>query len=310
MLTFDADLVRTSLPWPELIGALRDMFASGCETPVRQHHHVGPAGETLLIMPAWRPGGLMGVKLVTVFPRNSERGLPSIAGLYALFDGETGAPLAVLDGGELTARRTAAASALAASWLARDDAATMTIVGTGRLSRNLVEAHASVRPIRKVFVWGRSPGKAREVTADLAASGFDATAASDLEAAVRHSDLVSCATLSREPLVRGAWLRPGCHLDLVGAFSPQMRETDADAWARADLIAVDTRDGARVEAGDILRAEAEGVDVRIAADLFDLARGAASGRSRADQITVFKSVGASLEDLAAAALVAKSVLGR
>lgn len=302
MLLLTADEVRARLPWTPLVQALRNAFAEGWEAPARQHYDIGPYGRTLLVMPAWQPGRMVGVKLVTVYPDNTARSLPSIAGLYVLFDGDTGVPRAVIDGAELTARRTAAASALAASYLAREDARTMTIVGTGRLSRNLVEAHMSVRPIEQVWIWGRQPEKTCQVVADLSATCARVAVAEHLEAAVRQSDVVSCATLSTEPLVHGHWLRPGTHLDLVGAFKPGMRETDAAVWSKADVIAVDTRDGARAEAGDLIFAEAEGISAfaRISADLFQLASGQSRGRRTSQDITVFKSVGTALEDLAAA----------
>jgi ornithine cyclodeaminase len=304
MLSLDAEQVKRALPWAALVEALREMFRAGCHVPPRHHHEIGDGvgPGTLLLMPAWQAGVGLGVKLVTVFPENARQSLPSVAGLYVLFDPATGFPMAILEGGELTARRTAAASALAASYLARKDAAVLTMVGTGRLSANLIEAHRSVRPIERVLVWGRDAAKARAVVEAL--PDIKASVASDLEDAVRQSDIVSCATLSAEPLVRGAWLRPGTHLDLVGAFKPTMRESDAEVWRRADLLAADTLEGARREAGDILLAEADGVPVfaRLHGTLAELTRGEAPGRTGDGQISVFKSVGTALEDLAAARL--------
>ena len=153
MLVLDAAETRSALPWDGLVKALGDMFAKGCVMPVRHHHEVevpGEADATLLLMPAWQPGAYIGVKMVSVFPGNQTRGLPAIHGSYLLSSGKTGELLAIVDGGELTARRTAAASALAARYLARPDARSMLMVGTGRLSANVIEAHASVRPIREV----------------------------------------------------------------------------------------------------------------------------------------------------------------
>ena len=202
------------------------------------------------------------------------------------------------------ARRTAAASALAADYLAREDARHLLVVGTGRLSRNLAAAHASVRPLSRVSVWGRDPEKAQAV-ADEIAEELDILAqpASDLEATVRDADIVSCATLSETPLVQGAWLKPGSHLDLVGAFKPTMRESDDEAVSRARVF-VDTREGAMKEGGDIVRALASGAleEDGIEADLFDLARGTHAVLRQSDDITLFKSVGAALEDLAGAIL--------
>lgn len=281
------------------------VFRGGCEAPLRHHHTVeseGNASGTMLLMPAWIPGRYLGVKLVNVFPDNGQRGLPAVQGTYALFAGETGQMLATLDGNELTTRRTVGASALAASYLAREDARTLLIVGTGRLARLMAQAHATVRPIRKVLIWGRDSAKAAEVAAELRADFAEVEAVADLAAAVGSADIVSCVTLSREPVVRGEWLRPGTHLDLVGGFTPQMREVDDDAIRRADVF-VDTQ-GALAEAGDIVVPMRTGVlkPSDILADLQQLTRGLHPGRSDGSQITLFKSVGASQEDLAAAIL--------
>jgi alanine dehydrogenase len=305
----DAAAVRASTPWPDLIAALRDLFREGCVLPPRHHHAFEIPGEregTLLLMPAWRPGAALGVKVVNVVPGNDARGLPAVAGVYLLFSATTGAPLALIDGAELTARRTAAASALAASFLARPDARRVVVVGTGRLAPELAAAHASVRPIAEVAVWGRNAAKAAALAARLRDElGVEAAPARDLEAAVRRADIVSCATTSAEPLVRGAWLAPGVHLDLVGGFTPAMREADDEAVRRA-RVWVDTLEGATREAGDIVQPLASGALARdtVAGDLFGLCRGEAPGRSGAAEITLFKSVGTALEDLAAAALVA------
>jgi ornithine cyclodeaminase len=306
MLLLDEAATRANLPMPALIAALRAMFAAGCEMPMRHHHTITtPTGEaaTLLLMPAWQAGRHLGVKIVGVFPGNSALGLPAVSGAYVLMSGSTGEIQANIDGGELTARRTAAASALAASFLAREDAHTLVIAGTGRLCANLAEAHCAVRPIRRVLVWGRNRDHARAAAGRIRLAGVTAEAVPDLAAAVQAADIVSCATLSSEPLVRGGWLRPGIHVDLVGAFTPSMRESDDEAMRRASVF-VDTRAGATKEAGDIVQAVASGAlkpgDIR--ADLFDLCRGAHGGRQSRDEITLFKSVGAALEDLAGAVL--------
>lgn len=313
MRQFDADAVALGLPYPDLVEALRATFRDGCEAPTRHHHTVpvpGEADATLLLMPAWRSGAYIGVKMVTVFPGNGARGLPGVMGTYMLLDGATGAPLALIDGQALTARRTAAASALAADYLAPGDATRLAMIGTGALAPALIEAHAAVRPIEHVTIWGRRPTRAAElagdVTADLAARrpGLSIAAASDLKTTVSGADIVSCATLSTDPLIEGDWLRPGQHLDLVGAFRPDMRESDDTAVTRARLF-VDTRDGAFAEAGDIVQPLAAGVISRddIVADLYDLTRGTIAGRTAASEITLFKSVGTALEDFAAAVLL-------
>lgn len=301
--------VARVLGYAALVDRLRDAFREGCELPVRHHHPVavpGGAPGMLLLMPAWTVGGHVGVKVVTVFPDNGARSLPSVMGSYLLMDATTGAPLALLDGRELTVRRTAAASALAASYLARPDAARLLVVGTGALAPHLARAHAAVRPIRETRVWGRDPAKAEALAASLRAEGIAAEAAPDLEAAAAEADLISCATLSKTPLVRGAWLRPGVHLDLVGGFTPDMREADDEAVRRASVW-VDTLAGATKEAGDLIRPIEAGVIARedIKGDLFSLCRGEAAGRRDAAEITLFKSVGTALEDLAAARLAAE-----
>ncbi|WP_186399666.1 ornithine cyclodeaminase family protein [Stappia sp. P2PMeth1] len=307
MLQLDQDATRAALDWRPLIEALRAMFRDGCESPVRHHHDFAVPGETdgtLLLMPAWVPGRYLGTKLATVVPGNGARGLPAVMASYLLNDARTGEMVALIDGGELTARRTAAASALAADYLARADARHLVVVGTGRLSRNLAAAHASVRPISRISVWGRDIEKAQAVAEDISGElGILTQAAGDLEAAVREADIVSCATLSEAPLVRGAWLQPGSHVDLVGAFKPTMRESDDEAMARARVF-VDTREGATTEAGDIVQALASGAlaEDGIEADLFDLVRGTHPVLRQAEDITLFKSVGAALEDLAGAIL--------
>ena len=308
MRYFDAATIRARLPWPRMLAALDAMLARDVAAPLRTAHTIDVPGEptaSLLLMPAWRIGGRMGVKLVTVFPGNAQRDQRAVGAVYALFDASNGAPLALFDGEEITARRTAGASAYAASRLARADARHLVLVGSGRLARGLVEAHTLVRPIERVSLWSRTPEHARATAAAMEEDGLPVTAIRDLESAVRSADIVCCATLSTTPLVLGAWLTPGVHLDLVGAFNARMRETDDAAMTRADLLVVDNRAAARAEGGDIVQAIASGAldERRIAADLADLARGLHPGRTRTDEITVFKSVGFALEDLAAAEAV-------
>jgi ornithine cyclodeaminase len=288
-----------------LVEALRQAFRSGATVPVRHHHRIPVGGDatdaTLLLMPAWQQGRYIGIKLVTVFPSNGTRGLPSVMGTFLLLDGTSGVPLAVIDGPALTLRRTAAASALAASYLARPDSERLLVVGTGALAPHLVEAHARVRPIRNVLVWGRDPDKAARLAARLDRRGLKVAATEDLAGAVRGAHIITCATLSCDPLIRGEWLPLGVHLDLVGGFTPAMREADDVCIARARVF-VDTRDGALAEAGDITQPIENSVldPEDIAGDLGELTRGSRAGRRFYDQITLFKSVGTALEDLAAA----------
>lgn len=306
MLNIDAAEARRHLAFERLIPQLATYFAEGCEVPLRHRHEIAvPGGATgsILIMPAWRPGGLMGVKTIGIFPGNAARGLPGLHAAYQLFDAATGVPLAVIDGIEITSRRTAAASALAARHLARPDARRLLVVGAGRIARLLPEAYRAVRDIEHVEVWTRRPEAGDALVAEFAAAGFAARRAGDLSAAVACADIVSCATLSTAPLILGAWLPPGCHLDLIGGFTPQMRETDAECFRRTRVF-IDTGE-ALIKAGDLLEAIAAGAFApeQVAADLETLCRGAHPGRTDAAEITVFKSVGSALEDLAAAALV-------
>ncbi len=303
MLHFDAAAVRQRLPWAALVPALRAMFISGCEVPPRHTHTLGDAGSVLL-MPAWQAGGLLGVKTVTIFPGNGARGLPGVHAIYALFDARTGQPLAVMDGSELTARRTAAASALAASYLARHDVGHLLVVGAGRVGALMAEAMRAVRPgIHSVAVWNRHTPAAQALVDQLRSQGLDAQVAHDLRAAAEQADIISCATLSSTPLVQGAWLAPGTHLDLIGSFTPAMRESDGVCFARGRVF-VDTEE-ALLKSGDVLQATAEAHfdPAHLQATLAELCRGVHPGRGGPAEITVFKSVGTALEDLAAAALV-------
>lgn len=311
MLTISAGDVDRALTFPGLVERLRGAFRDGAVQPVRHHHTIerpDGAASTLLLMPAWsdfgaagQQDGFIGVKVVTVSPDNNAVGKPAVMGVYLLLDGITGEPRALIDGQRLTLWRTASASALAASYLAREDASRLLVVGAGALAPFLARAHASVRPIRHVRIWNRTTANARTITALLASEGIHAETAEDLDEALGWADIVSAATISTTPLVKGALLRPGTHVDLVGAFTPAMRESDDAAISRARVY-VDTRAGAEKEAGDIVQAIASGVlsPGSIVGDLFELTRGERKGRESTDEITLFKSVGAALEDLAAA----------
>jgi ornithine cyclodeaminase len=294
----NADVAR-ALDYAPLIEALRTGLAVACEAPVRGCHDL-PHDASLLHMPVWQKGQGIGVKLVTVFPHNSARQLPSVAAVFTLFDDETGQPLALLEASEMTARRTACTSALAADYLVRHDAERLLIVGGGTLAAHMVRAHCCVRPYRHIEIWARSPHKLAPLVAQLQAEGFPVSASSDLQESVRQADSITCITTSREPLVLGAWLQPGTHLDLVGAFLPSMRETDSAAVARARIV-VDTCEGALHEAGDLLFAIADGVINKqaISTELKDLLNGRGQ-RADEQEITLFKSVGFALEDLIAA----------
>jgi len=302
---YSAAEVHAALPWPALVQALEAAFVAGTTTVPLRHAHALGDGASLLLMPAWSNEAL-GVKVVTVMPQAAARSLPTVAASYLLSDRHSGQALALLDGEALTLRRTAAASALAAQRLLREDARTLLIVGAGRLAPWLARAHVALRPaLSRVGVWARRSESAEALVCELRAEGIDAVAHNDLAAAVAQADLISCATTAMTPVVRGEWLRPGAHLDLVGAFRCDMREVDDAAVARCARIVVDTRAGALAEAGDLVQALAHGAITpeRISGELAELLRGDCAGRTAEGQITLFKSVGSALEDLAAALLV-------
>lgn len=304
MRVLTASDVAQLLDYPTLIDRLEAAFRAGSATtvPMRHHHAVGGHDATLLLMPAWNDR-LLGVKVATVYPGNPAKGLASVMATYLLLDGTSGAPLALVDGRELTLRRTASASALASRFLSRPDSRHLLMVGTGALAPHLVRAHLSVRPLRQVTIWGRTPAKAHKLAADLGDLGLLVTASESLASAVMEADIISCATLAREPLIHGAWLTPGVHVDLVGGYTPAMREAD-DATIALACIYVDTRAGALREAGDIVDPMARGVIAAhdVIGDLFDLASERCPRRIQDSDITLFKSVGSAIEDLAGATL--------
>jgi len=311
-----ADDIANVLTYGALVDALAEAFRSDIGLPVRHHHTIPQPGRdaTLLLMPAWAVAGraegdrYLGCKLVTIFPDNVQQNRPSLYGEYLLMSGETGEPLALIDGPALTAWRTAAASALASRFLSREDSSHLVMIGAGTLAPHLVRAHCSVRPLKRVTVWNRTKAKAISMAFGLAVTGIETEVTDDLEEAVREADIVSCATLSVAPVIKGAWLKKGAHVDLVGGFTPKMREADDQAVKRARVY-VDTRAGATKEAGDIVVPLRKKVIARTdnKGDLFELCRGKAKSRTSASQITLFKSVGTAIEDLAAAMLVWKGL---
>lgn len=309
---FGAEEINAALDYGALADALAAAFvAAQVEAPLRQVHDVGtPAAPGhLLVMPALRRGARLGVKLVNVFPQNGPKGLGAVNGIYVLFDGTNGLPLATLDSDALTNRRTAAASLLAARHLARPDAETLLVVGTGRLATHLARAHfarahLAGHPLSRVLLFGRDATKTTALAGLLAQEGLPAVPAADLDRAVAEADIITCATTARNPLILGGKVKAGAHVDLVGAFRPDMRESDGALIARARVFA-DTRAGALKEAGDLVQAKAEGAfaDDDLVGDLSDLCAGRVRGRLTPDEVTVFKSVGTALEDLVAAEMV-------
>lgn len=310
MKHLNAQQVQSALNYSTLIPALKEAFCTDITVPMRHHHDMANPNAsretTLLLMPAWQSGKKAGVKMVTVAPDNAQVGLPSIQGIYLLMDLHTGTPEIMMDAPTLTTNRTAGASALAASYLARKDASHLFVVGTGALSPQLIRAHHAVSPITKVTIWGRSEEKAQSVIEQVSELGLDCSVADSIESGVKQADIISVATLSQTPLIKGEWLSAGQHVDLVGAYRPDMREADDDVIRRSAIF-VDSRPGATKETGDIRTPLETGVMTLddIQADLFELSSDKHSGRHDENQITLFKSVGHALEDLAAAKLVAE-----
>lgn len=302
----DDDVAR--LAWDDVFDALRAAFRDPAHTRGAERVQLeAPGGGAWLTMPCASDDGWFGVKQVSVLPGNAAAGRPSVQAWYTLMSPD-GAPALASEAGLLTKLRTSAVSALAADVLAPASARALLVVGTGALAPWMARAHLQVRPYESVRVWGRRPERA-EATVKAILGELDGlparpavAVADDLEAAVRGADVVSVATTSRVALVEGAWLRPGQHVDLVGAFLPSMREVDAAAVRRAQVV-VDERRAARAEAGDLVRAAAEGWSWdAVAGDLADALAGRVERAT--DRPTLFKSVGLALEDLAVARLLA------
>lgn len=305
MVHISDDFINRNTDFSELISALKESFASQEMLVPQRHHHNFPNPETksdstLLLMPAWHPGKEAGVKIATVSPENRQFDLPSIQAIYILLDAVTGTVKATLEAKSLTAKRTAAASALASYYLSKENATSFLMIGTGALSANLIRAHASVRPIENVFVWGRSKEKAKAICEELQNERFNCQTIDSIEAKISEVDIVSCATLSATPLIFGKFLQQGQHIDLVGAYKKDMREADDETIKRASVF-VDTFDGLN-ESGDISIPLENGIlkKAAIKGDLFSLCSGRTKGRSDDKEISLFKSVGHALEDLVAA----------
>ncbi len=301
-----ADRIRATTPWPDLREAIAAILRSAAARAPERHVHElalrdGSTG-SLLLMPSWIAGEAIGVKAVTYLPTNAGTPVPTVNSAFLLFDGDDGHLIAVLDGDELTARRTAAISTLAADILSRDDASRLLVVGTGHLAPNVAQAYADIRGLDLIEIWGRNHDSAAALAARLAALGLPAQPSADLAGSVRRADVVACVTGASEPLVHGADLRPGTHVDLIGSFRADMRESDDAVIVEATLF-VDTFEGA-TRSGDLAQPLATGVitDASIAADLRSLVDGRHAGRTSDDEITLFKSAGFALADLAAGRL--------
>lgn len=301
MRIFDEASTREALAFGPLIASLRRMFASECHVPARHVHHVqtDTGDGTVLIMPAWT-NRYLGIKTVNIYPGNSDRGLPGLFSAYTLFDATTGQALAQIDGNVITSRRTAAASALATSYLARKTARNLLVIGSGRVGSLVPLAYRELMQLDAVEIWDRKDASAERLAVSLRAQGIPAEAVRDLEAAAGRADVVSCATLATEPVLRGDWLRDGVHVDLIGGFTPEMREADDAVFEGASLF-VDTPEALQ-KSGDLLGPMSRGVisASSFKGNLTQLCTSEIAGRTQDHERTVFKSVGTALEDLAAA----------
>lgn len=303
MIFISADRLRDLIPWERLIPALHKAFRTPCQMPDRQRVDISGTG-TLLLMPAWIEDQSLGVKLVQVFPDNSRIGKPAVHAMYMLASAETGEIKAVMDGENLTVRRTAGTSALASRFLSRQSSRCLLVMGAGALAPYVIGAHAAVRPIDQVLLWARRPEAADALATRVTDSlGLRAEVVHSLPAALERADIVSTITTATDPILPGRHVRPGTHVDLIGGFTPKMREAD-DELMRAGTLFVDMRAAALREPGDIVDPIARGIisPAAIRGDLFDLCNERTGGRESEEQITVFKSVGLALEDLAAATL--------
>lgn len=288
---------------PVMEEVLADLSAGRAEMSLRQ---VVPLEKPNLLglMPGFlRKSGVAGAKLISVFPHNHMSGSPSHQGAVALFDTQTGALLAVVDGRAITAVRTAAVSAVATRALAREDSAVLAILGTGEQAASHLEAMLQVRSIRQLRVWSRTPGKAQRFIEEQteALQGVEASAAASVREAVEEADIICTVTASTEPVLRGEWVQAGAHINAVGACRAPDRELDSALVAAARLY-VDRMESARNEAGDYLVPLQEGVipDTHMLGELGELLEGRIEGRTGSGEITLFKSLGLAIEDLAAA----------
>lgn len=311
MLIIPAEETKARLSYGELIHALREAFKSGADAPLRPHYDLSnntASGSMLLLMPSWSfDTGFGGVKLVNVNPDNNARGLPAISASYLLFDVYTGQHLCLMDASNITSRRTAASSALAASYLARPESSTLLIAGAGKVGSELADAFSEVLPIKEILVWDRKNAQSSKLVECLNDNGLNAHVIDSLEQAVGWADVISCATLAEEPIIKGEWLLAGQHIDLIGSFTPTMREVDDRALQRAKIF-VDTQ-AAVIESGELqIPLNSGAIDKRdIGPTLYELCSSGKEWRSP-EAITVFKAVGHAIEDLAAATLVYKARL--
>ena len=294
-LFFNEEQVREHLRMADLIPAMEKAlidFSKGKVTqPVRSVINVNPPGGFLGLMPALTPHGL-GLKAVTFYPSNAERGIPTHMATIFLVDPETGTPLAIMDGRLITEMRTAAVSAAATKLLAAPESKILAILGSGVQARSHVEALRLVRRFEEIRVWSPTSEHAKQFAEEIGATALSA------EEAVRGADVVVTVTNSKTPVLKGSWLKSGCHVNAIGACRPDWRELDDDAMS--NVVFVDSREGALKESGDLILSGG-----KIYAELGEALAGKIP--SRANETTIFKSLGMAVEDIAAAMLVYRAV---
>jgi len=311
MKIIDNKIIDAIFGYEKMVKALHQIFISKFTMPLRHHHFYSTeSGEenALILMPAWTDKYL-GCKQVIVAPKNSEKNLPAIHALYTLFDAETGEPLLQLDASKLTSIRTACTSALAAKYLARKDANNLLVIGSGSVAHHLVQAHSVIRNYNEINVWARNKEKGKQLVEKLKDSGYhQVNFIDDLEQGIRNADVISSATLSKEPIIKGEWINEGCHLDLIGSHTPFTREADDEAIMKSSIF-VDSREGALHETGELAIPISKRIldPGNVKADIVELCKELFPGRTDEKEITLFKSAGLAIEDLAAALLVYESV---
>lgn len=313
MITIPDEVIASSLDYKELIEALKEIFQTQYTMPLRHHHFYQTAQgdeNTLILMPVWNDE-YMGMKQVTVAPANTAIGIPSIFAQYILSNSLTGQPLALMNAAGLTSRRTACTSALAADYLSRKDAKHLLVVGGGKVAQHLVQAYSTIRDFSKISLWMRNEEKLHLFVKELQQQGYRVEAVKDLEKTARQADIISCATLSETPIVKGEWVKAGTHLDMIGSHKPDTRETDNEAILKSKIF-VDSRMGALHETGELAIPIAEGIisEKDVKADITALIKGIHHGRTNDKEVTLFKSAGLAVEDLAAALLVYKKYLAK
>ena len=312
MLMLDAEAILNKLSYRTLVDELRAMHLDPIALNSDLMMNSSGASDTtnhFLIRAGWQPDQALGAKIVSIFPDNNRtRDYPSIQAIYILFDGQNGSPIACLDGTALTYLKTSVDSALGAQLLARENMTSMLMIGAGELARHLITAHCGVRPsIRQVYVWNRTPAKAEQLCKDKLPEQFEQVefiAVEDLAQTAAKVGLISSATATKKPLIRGEWLRAGTHLDLVGAYTPEMREADDECLQRASLF-VDARETTIEHIGELMIPIAKAVIETddVLADLYDLCQKRHGGRSCDDEITLYKNGGGGHLDLMLARII-------